>query len=154
VLIGKQGAGKSTSISALAPLDETFFELNLSDRNNDQSRQIRGKLIAELAELRGLQGRESEDIKAFLSRTDEKWVPKYKEFETTFKRRLTFWGTSNESEFLSDHTGNRRWLPVDIKNPDTEAVKRDRDQIWAEAIQIYKEKGICWKEVRNIIRGI
>ena len=150
VLIGKQGAGKSTAISALTPLEETFLEINLSTRDADLSRQLRGKLIGEIAELRGLHSREAEDIKAFMSRTHEKWVPKYKEFETTFARRLTFWGTSNEMEFLSDHTGNRRWLPVEIKSPNADLVKQDRDQIWAEAIDIYRKNGILWQEVQDL----
>lgn len=154
VLIGKQGAGKSTAISALAPMDETFVEINLSSRDSDLSRQLRGKLIGEIAELRGLQSRESEDIKAFMSRTFENWVPKFKEFETTFKRRITFWGTSNEKEFLSDHTGNRRWLPIEVNNPDADKVKADRDQIWAEAIHIYRTKGICWQEVQELVKKI
>jgi predicted P-loop ATPase len=154
VLIGKQGAGKSTAISALAPLDETFVEINLQTRDADQSRQLRGKLVGEIAELRGLHDRNAEDIKSFMSRTFENWVPKYKEFETTFKRRLTFWGTSNEKEFLSDHTGNRRWLPVEIKQPNADLVKQDRDQIWAEAIWIYRNHGILWKEVQALAPSI
>jgi predicted P-loop ATPase len=108
-------------------------------------------LIGEIAELRGLQSRESEDIKAFMSRTHEKWIPKYKEYEISFARRLTFWGSSNEQEFLSDHTGNRRWLPVEITNPNADLVKQDRDQIWAEAIHLFLNNGILWEEVQRLV---
>ena len=152
ILIGKQGAGKSTAISALAPMEETFTEINLSMRDADLSRQLRGKLIGELSELRGLNSyKDSEDIKSFMSRTFDSWIPKYKEFETMFKRRITFWGSTNEPEFLSDHTGNRRWLPIEVGTPDADLVLRDRDQIWSEAIHIYNTRGVCWKDVQDLV---
>lgn len=154
VLVGKQGAGKTVSIGALAPLDETFAEINLATRDADQSRQLRGKLIGELGELRGLRSREAEDIKSWMSRTAEEWIPKYQEFSATFKRRLTFWGSTNEQQFLNDVTGNRRWIPIKVTEPKPDLIKRDRDQIWAESIQIFKENHIMWQGVQSLLSGV
>lgn len=151
VLVGDQGVGKTVAIQALAPMDETFVEINLATRDSDQSRQLRGKLIGELGELRGLRSREAEDIKSWMSRTSEEWIPKYQEFSQSFKRRLTFWGSTNEQQFLNDVTGNRRWIPIKVKNPAADKIKEDRDQIWAEAIHIFTKNGVIWKDVQALL---
>ncbi len=84
---------------------------------------MRGRLVAEIGELRGLNTKELESIKAFVTRTHENWIPKYREFATQFPRRLVFVGTTNEDEFLADKTGNRRWLPVEVSKVDVKAIK-------------------------------
>lgn len=154
VLVGSQGVGKTVAIQALAPMEETFVEINLATRDSDQSRQLRGKLIGELGELRGLRSREAEDIKSWMSRTAEEWIPKYKEFSESFKRRLTFWGSTNEQQFLNDVTGNRRWIPIKVTKPDAEKIKQDRDQIWAEAIHIFNKNGIIWEQVQSLLDDV
>jgi hypothetical protein len=65
-----------------------------------------------------------------------------------------FWGSTNETEFLSDLTGNRRYLPIDVGNPNASLIKRDRDQIWAEAIHIFKTQGVSWQEVQDLVSEI
>jgi len=154
VLVGSQGAGKTVSINALSPMDDTFAEISLHSRDADLSRLLRGKLIGELAELRGLKSKDAEDIKAWMSRTTEEWTPKYMEFTKQFKRRLTFWGSTNDIEFLNDITGNRRWLPVVVSKPDPEAIKNDREQIWAEAIYIFKNFGVLWQAVQELAEDV
>lgn len=154
VLVGSQGAGKTVSINALSPMDDTFAEISLHSRDADLSRLLRGKLIGELAELRGLKSKDAEDIKAWMSRTTEEWTPKYMEFTKQFKRRLTFWGSTNDIEFLNDITGNRRWLPVVVNKPDPEAIKNDREQIWAEAIYIFKNFGVLWQAVQELAEDV
>ena len=154
VLVGNQGAGKTVAINALAPIEDSFVEISLHSRDADLSRHLRGKLIGELAELKGLRSKESEDIKAWMSRTTEEWVPKYMEFTKTFKRRLTLWGSTNDTAFLSDHTGNRRWLPIMVSKPNVDIIKRDCLQIWAEAILIYQEHGILWQEAEELAKSV
>jgi hypothetical protein len=154
VLVGDQGKGKTVSIQALAPMEETFAEISLHSRDSDLSRLLRGKLIGELAELRGLKSKESEDIKAWISRTTEEWTPKYMEFTKTFKRRLTLWGSTNDRHFLNDVTGNRRWLPISVDNPNPDLIKRDCIQIWAEAIHIFKDYGVLWETVQKLAEDV
>jgi len=152
ILYGEQGCGKSTGIAAMVPERAYFCELDLSDRDDNLSRKMRGVLIAELSELRGLRTKDAESIKDFITRKHENWVPKYKEFSTTFARRLIFIGTTNESQFLADSTGNRRFLPVTVGVVDPDAILRDRDQLWAEAGRLYRQQGIQYQQAEVLAR--
>src|SRR5690606_13267649 len=98
ILVGTQGVGKSTAIAAMSPSPEFFAEVSFSEKDDDLSRKMRGKLVAEIGELRGLHSKEMESVKAFITRTHEHWIPKYREFETTFPRRLVFIGSTNKDQ--------------------------------------------------------
>ena len=151
VAVGKQGVRKSTAVAAIAPNPMFFAEASLSDRDADLSRKLRGKMVIELAELRGLKSRESEAIKAWISTTHERWVPKYQEFETAFPRRCIMIGTSNDNEFLGDPTGERRWLPVAVLDTiDVEGLIADRDQLWAEARVRWSADGVLWSKAEEL----
>lgn len=154
VLIGAQGIGKTRAVKALAPATDFYTELNLADRDADASRQMRGRLVIELGELRGLHSRDAESIKAFISRTREDWVPKFKEFNTTFARRFLFVGTTNQDEFLDDDSGERRWLPVSVQSCDVDAVRRDCLQLWAEARDTFELVGIDWRDAEVLARTV
>lgn len=147
VLIGKQNAGKSTSVAAMVPHHDYFVGITLATRDDDLARTLRGKLIAELGELRGLRAKEREDIKAWITRQYEEWIPKYRESKTKFPRRLLLIGTSNNREFLDDETGNRRWLPIDVAPAvDVPGIERDRDQLWAEGRDLFGLFGVEWQD--------
>jgi len=150
ILVGEQGTGKSTGIQAIAPAPEFFTELSLTDRDADQSRKMRGHLVGEIAELRGINSREVEAIKAFITRTHEEWVPKYREFTTSYPRRIFLIGTTNESNFLSDDTGNRRWLPINVGTVSVEEIKKNCLQLWAEARNKFIESGIEFRAVEKL----
>lgn len=153
ILVGSQGLGKSASVAAMAPDSEFFAEVNLGDRDDDLSRRMRGCLVAEIGELRGLHSRDLESIKSFITRTHENWVPKYKEFATKFPRRMLFIGTTNQDQFLADPTGNRRWLPLDVTAADRDAVTADRDQLWAEGAARWREAGIAFQQAEELAGG-
>ena len=145
ILAGPQGVGKSRGVAAMSPSPEFFVEISLSESDVDLARKQRGSLVIEIGELRGLHTKELESIKAFVTRTHEKWIPKYQEFATTFARRSVFLGTTNETEFLADETGNRRWLPLNVTNVDVEGIERDRLQLWAEAREMFKVSGVSYQ---------
>lgn len=149
VLVSKQGTRKTTLVSALAPLPQSYTEIDLTSRDDDLARQLRGKLVVEINELRGLRTREAGHIKSFISRTCEEWVPKYKEYVTRYHRRCVFIGTTNDSAFLTDLTGNRRWLPVRVLEANIDALTRDRDQLWAEGKELYKQHGVMWQRAEE-----
>lgn len=141
ILVGPQGCGKSSGVEALSPDPAFFTEISFAEKDDDLARKMRGRLVAEIGELRGLNTKELESIKAFVTRTHENWIPKYREFATQFPRRLVFVGTTNEDEFLADKTGNRRWLPVEVSKVDVKAIKTDLLLLWAEARETFKRFG-------------
>lgn len=155
VLIGEQGARKSSGVAAMVPWPELFAEMDLGDRDAEASRRMRGRLVIELAELKGLYSRDAEAIKAFITRRHEEWRPLYKEFNTIFPRRNLFIGTANVGEFLSDDTGERRWLPVVIEGlVDVDAIERDRTQLWAEGCAMFLAAGVDWRDAETLARDV
>jgi len=155
VLIGKQGTFKSTSVEALAPpvpplSRRTYTDIALNSTEKDISRLVRGKLVVELSELRGLSSADEDFIKAWIARREDSWVPKYEEFEVTVPRRFLLVGTANRDEFLADDTGNRRWLPVKTGVCRPHEIRRDLEQLLAEAILIHAEHGIDFRDAERL----
>ena len=154
ILVGRQGAGKSSGVAAMSPAPDFFAEISFHEREEDLARKMRGRLVGEIGELRGLHTRELEHIKAFITRTHENWIPKYREFAVSFPRRLLFVGTTNQQEFLADETGNRRWLPVQVDGGDVAAIERDRLQLWAEARESFKANGIAFRDAEELSKAV
>ena len=154
ILVGLQGVGKSTAVKAMAPSPEFFAEVSFAEKDDVLSRKMRGKLIAEIGELRGLHTKELEAIKAFVTRTHEHWIPKYREFETTFPRRLIFIGTTNKDQFLADDTGNRRWLPVRVGQVDPRQVAALAPMLWAEAAVRFRANGVEWEAAQRLSQAV
>lgn len=153
-LLGAQGAGKTEITKSVAPTLDAHGELDLGRIDHaDVSRQMRGKVVLEMAEMRGLSVKDVETRKAFITRTHEKWVEKYQTQESTFARRCVFIGTGNVPEILDDPTGERRWLPVTVGVMDAEAAARDRDQLWAEGVTAWHQSGVAWRDARDLARA-
>lgn len=143
VLEGVQGTGKSSALKALAG-EDWFFDGLRDMHNKDASAALKGKWIVELSELSALRRSDAEAVKAFLSRTEERYRPPYGRAEVIEPRRCVFAGTTNRSDYLVDDTGARRFWPVPVGQIDLVGLKRDRDQIWAEAMAAYKEGEPWW----------
>jgi predicted P-loop ATPase len=155
VLVGRQGAGKSRGVKAIAPspASEFYAEFSFGEKKDDRSRKMRGCLVGELAELQGLRTRELEEIKAWISQTHENWIPKYKEMTTRFPRRLLLWGTSNDNEILADPTGERRWLPIAVGSVDVDRICAERDQLWAEGAHVWREQGVVFAGAETLAKA-
>lgn len=154
IWVGKQGTRKSSGTAALVPSSTFFTEINLQEDDEKLARKMRGRLVGEIGELRGLHTKDLESIKAFITRTHETWVPKYKEFAIDFPRRMVFFGSTNQDEFLADETGNRRWLPVTTGEVDVDAIDRDRAVLWAEARMLFESGGIQFAEAQTLANGV
>jgi len=160
ILVGDQGLLKSTAIAAMVPSPDFFAEINLSDKDADLARVMRGKLVVEIGELKGMRSREIEHTKAFVTRRYEQWVPKYKEFTATYPRRSILFGTTNESEFLEDATGARRFNPIRVSRADRRAIERDRLQLWAEAKERFEQDlafggdGVIWQDAERLAQAV
>lgn len=150
ILVSGQGTGKSTSVRTMAPCVDYYAEVSLSDNDADRARLTRGKTLIELAELRGLHTKDMESIKAFVTRRDDEWVPKYFEMRTTYRRRFVMIGTTNDEEMLADSTGARRWLPLRVGIQDIAALRRDHLQLWAQAKDLEAREGIAWKDAHTL----
>jgi predicted P-loop ATPase len=141
ILEGKQGSKKSTGLRILGG---PWFTDEMADfGSKDAAMQVRGVLIIEVSELDALQRGSTSKLKAFISRRVDRFRPPYGARLTDSPRQCIFIGTTNEACYLTDDTGNRRFWPVRTGVIDTEALERDRDQLWAEAQARYR-KGDRW----------
>lgn len=152
ILSGLQGENKSTAISCMVPFDSWFTEISLGDKEDTLARRMRGKSSIELGELGGMHAKELEEMKAFIVRRKDEWVPKYRERTTAFLRRNVFVGTTNRTDFLVDETGNRRFLPIVVGRADVKKIVRDRNQLWAQARDWFLADGIMWQEAEKLAK--
>lgn len=154
VLIGPEGLRKTSSVAALAPAPEAFAEFHLDRIDDNTSRSLRGCLVGELSELKGLKTGDAQAIRAWITKRHEAWVPKYQEFATRFPRRCVFIGTSNPRDILNDPEGHRRWLPIDVTRADDQGIAADRDQLWAEGAALWRAHGVLWQEAQELARQV
>lgn len=150
---GNQGMGKSMAVAAIAPDPVFYTEIGFHEHEDKVARKLKGVVVAEISELRGLKTRDSEMIKAFITRTHDKWVPKYVENVLTYPRRVLFIGTTNQTELLEDDTGNRRWLPINVgnmNNADVTKIVTDRDMLWAEGRDLFLKSGVAWQDAKRL----
>jgi len=151
VLVGAQGLQKTSAIKAMVPHEDFYESIDLKHRDTDTARLMRGKLIAELEELRGINSQDIESIKAWISRRVESWIPKFVEYSTRFKRRLVLVGSTNEGEILGDATGERRFLPGVCERPlDVAWIRTWRDQLWAEGAVLFAVDGVAWRDAETL----
>lgn len=141
ILIGRQGAGKSTLIRTMG---KKWYADGLSTfEGKEAAENIQGKWIIEAGEMAGYTRAEENASKQFLSRQVDVFRQAYGRRTQEFPRRCVFFGSSNQYEFLKDITGNRRFWPIDIEaQKPTKNVyvnlPGEVDQIWAEAVVRYK----------------
>lgn len=143
VLSGKQGIGKSTLIRLLC--GNQWFNDSLREFNGDKAfERIQGSWMIEIAELTAYLKSESSEFKAFVSKTNDIYRPAYGHRLIYPPRQCIFWGTTNDTQFLRDITGERRIWPIDVGLVPTvkdvfSDLPEERDQIWAEALAAYHD---------------
>lgn len=152
ILEGEQGARKSTALKILA--GEEWFTDELPDLGSkDAAIHMQGVWIVEIAELDAISRAEVSRIKAFLTRTTDRFRPPYGRHTVESKRQCVFAGTVNPDTYLRDETGNRRFWPIRCGNIDVKGLARDRDQLWAEAVARFKSGAIWWLEDKNLLKA-
>jgi predicted P-loop ATPase len=139
ILEGLQGKRKSTFIKILAR--SWFAELDGDFHDARQMIELmQGAWIIEMPELSGFNRADVRSIKAFISRQTDKARLAYAHRAGEWPRQCIFVGSTNDSEYLKDDTGGRRFWPIacQVDEIDTAALLLNIDQIWAETLTIYR----------------
>ncbi len=131
VLEGPMGTQKSMAIEVLAGPDNFSDQTILGVRDREAQELLSGIWLFEIAELSNIRRTEVEHIKAFASRTVDRARPAYGRTRIDQPRRCVLFATTNNDQYLKE--ADRRFWPVKTTTIDIAALKRDRDQLWAEA---------------------
>ena len=162
VLIGGQGAGKSTIVRWLN-IDDQFYQEIKTISGKEGIEAIRGVWIGEVSELMAMtRVKEAEAVKAYITSQKDSYRPPYQKNVQTIPRRCVFIGTTNNPQFLTDKTGNRRFYPVVCKSDGYKLLDHEKEvreyinQAWAEAVCKFREGDLqpfAKKEVLDQIRA-
>jgi hypothetical protein len=136
ILESPQGTDKSSGLRALAANDDWFTDdLPLGSDTRRFMESTAGKWIIEAPELKGMGRSDINALKACLSRQYDEARMAYGHKNTRVARQFVIIGTTNETDYLRDGTGNRRFWPVRVQRFDLARLRADRDQLWAEAAE-------------------
>ena len=148
ILEGEKGTKKST---ALKTLTGEWFTDEIADLGSkDSAMQTRGVWVIEIAELDSMTRSGVGRIKAFMSRASDRFRPPYGKRLIESPRQCIFAGSVNHSTYLRDETGARRFWPVTCGGVDIATLKRDRNQLWAEAREQFRGGATWWLDSREL----
>ena len=143
IIAGAEGIGKSTLFNVMG--GDWFSDSLVTMEGTKGMEQARNGWVIELPELGSIKRSDVEQVKAYISRQNDMYRPAYGSVMESHPRQCIFCGTTNETYFLKGETGNRRFWVIEVdakyrKYPNfREAMIRDRNQLWAEAAQRYKD---------------
>jgi predicted P-loop ATPase len=150
ILEGPQGALKSSAIDALF---SPWFSDDIAELGSkDSAMQVRVAWGIEIPELAAMQRGEIERVKAFVARRIDIFRPSYGRYVVRVPRQSVFAGTTNSTGYLKDETGGRRFWPIKCGKIDLAAIKRDKDQLWAEALHLFRKGHKWWLTDADVIR--
>ena len=151
VMIGRQGTGKSMGIASLSPFPAWYTDDLGGDLFEGKAGEgLRGKWIFEFAEFARINRATIESVKSFLSRRADHYRPPWDRMARDFPRTCIFVGTTNNQHPLMD-LENRRFMPIQCQDGNTTWIKRNREQLWAEAFHRYQSGEHWWIEEQDII---
>ena len=140
VLQGRQETGKSSFLKSLAVRPEWYGSIGAAHMSDKKllGEDAAGKIILEYEELDGITKKTVESLKATITRQTDQYRAAYSVLSEEHPRKYIIAGTTNQSQYLTDETGNRRYLPVPVINrgflsPETV------NQVWAEAFRMFTD---------------
>jgi len=147
VLEGGQGKKKSTAVQTLftAPW---YVETMESPSKPDFFQVIQGAWAIEIAEMDSFSKVDVTSIKATITRRTDKFRAPYDRAPKSWRRECVFVGTTNKNDYLRDDTGGRRFLPIEVPDGgsiDVVALEAERDQLWAEAVHLFRAGFPYWR---------
>lgn len=136
VLQGPQGAKKSTFFRLLS--HPWFSDTHMEITDRDGKMQLAAAWIYEWGEIEKITTlKHGAYVKSFLSSSEDTVRLPYARSVSRIPRHTIIVGTTNEEQFLTDNTGDRRYWVVKVTNPiDADKLRQWRDQIWAEAMTV------------------
>ena len=144
-LEGPQGWGKSTVASTLGGV--YFADTGLIIGDKDSYQNIQGILVYEWGELENMSRQEVTKVKLFISSPSDRFRASFDKRPAKYPRQVVFVGTTNESHYLTDTTGNRRFWPVRVtRPPDIEWLRENLEQLLAEAVHRVDEGEPFWPD--------
>jgi predicted P-loop ATPase len=143
VLEGQQGAGKTRFTRELFGAD-WYAEAMTSPGDKDFFQALQGRWVIEIGEMESFTKAEVGKIKQAVTAQQDTFRASYARFARSYPRRCVFVGTTNEDQYLRDPTGGRRFLPVRVSMIDVGKVVSNRDQLWAEAVHLYRSGFDYW----------
>ena len=144
VMIGPQGVGKSMGIAVLSPFPEWYADdLGCDLTEGKAGEGLQGKWLFEFSEFARVNRATLDTVKSFVSRRVDHYRPPYGRLSVDFPRSCVFIGTTNDQHPLRD-VDNRRFMPIECMKGDIEWIKANRDQLWAEAVQRFKNNEQWW----------
>lgn len=148
VLIGRQGIYKTTWFQYLLPpeLRPYFYtKTNANRMNRDDLLTLSQYGLVCCEELDTMRPSELNQLKAAVTMQHVDERAAYARYHEHRKHIASFCGTGNNPQFLSDSTGNRRWIPFEVEsinNPRTHPI--DHANVFAEAYTLYLQDFCHW----------
>lgn len=141
----RQGTGKTHWFRYLLPKKQRYlFAESEMDNGNDDAILMTKKLIILDDEYGGKSKREEKKLKKITSKEFINVREPYGRVSVDLRRISVFCGTSNDNQILTDPTGNRRVLPINVLDIDREAYNRcDKNELWKELYHLYKSGYDC-----------
>jgi hypothetical protein len=142
VFQGAQGIGKTRWISSLIPDELRNFILTgfvLETKNKDSLLLATSHWLVEMGEMNSSFARSDHaSLKAWITQPFDKIRRPYALTESVYPRRMSLYASINDSEFLIDPTGSRRFIPLAVKKLDFDHGI-DLQQLWAEVLFEYRQ---------------
>jgi len=138
VLEGAQERGKSTALRLLVG-DEWFSDTHFDVGGKDAYQTIQGIWLYEISEMSSFNKSEAARVKEFVSSVSDNFRPPYERRNVKVMRQVCFAGTTNESIYLKDWTGNTRFWPLKTGEIELQWISDQREQLFAEAMHFHRK---------------